>query len=157
MSPASPSDPPHRRPPLWLEECYLSREATRTLGRVAPTRAPILCLESHGPSFARLAAAIHGGSRRDRLVLVDLRCARDAILAGLIRVNASPRSTLAIDGIEFLDADGQRALVTSANLTGNALELNMELGLLVEGGSVPGRLSQHFGELIDRGILREMN
>lgn len=34
-------------------------------------------------------------------------------------------------------ADGERALVTSPNLTGPALELNMELGLLVEGGPIP--------------------
>jgi len=53
-------------------------------------------------------------------------------------------------------ADGTRALVTSANLTGRALEANMELGLLVEGGSIPTRLALHFRELIDRGTLREV-
>jgi cardiolipin synthase A/B len=63
---------------------------------------------------------------------------------------AGPRGTLHAKAVV---ADAQRALVTSANLTGNALELNMELGLLVEGGSVPRRLASHFAELIDRGVL----
>lgn len=54
-------------------------------------------------------------------------------------------------------ADGKRALVTSANLTGHALELNMELGLLVEGGPIPRRLTNHFTELIARGVLREVD
>lgn len=52
-------------------------------------------------------------------------------------------------------ADEQAALVTSANLTGAALGENMELGLLVRGGSVPRRLSKHFMSLIDDGILKQ--
>jgi phosphatidylserine/phosphatidylglycerophosphate/cardiolipin synthase-like enzyme len=52
-------------------------------------------------------------------------------------------------------ADEYAALVTSANLTGAALDENMELGLLVRGGGVPRRLSQHFMSLIDDGVLRE--
>jgi phospho-acceptor domain-containing protein len=122
MSPPAHFDPPSRHPrPLWLEDCYLSREASQTLDRVAPTHAPILCLDSFGPAFARLAEAIHAASGRDRLVVVDLRSARDAMLAGLIRVNASPRSTIAIDGIELLDVDGQRALLRTMDRDGPRL------------------------------------
>src|SRR5262249_35442756 len=40
-------------------------------------------------------------------------------------------------------ADEQTVLVTSANLTGSAIEANMELGLLVRGGQVPQRLARH--------------
>jgi len=54
-------------------------------------------------------------------------------------------------------ADGNWALVTSVNLTGHALELNMELGLLVEGGAIPQRPAAPFAELIARGILREVD
>ena len=64
-----------------------------------------------------------------------------------------PRGTLHAKAVV---ADGVRALVTSANLTGKALDVNMELGLLVEGGSVPERLAHHFGELIAKGILQEV-
>jgi phosphatidylserine/phosphatidylglycerophosphate/cardiolipin synthase-like enzyme len=50
-------------------------------------------------------------------------------------------------------ADGQVAFVTSANLTGHALDRNMELGLLVAGGPVPRRLADHFHGLIATAVL----
>jgi len=50
-------------------------------------------------------------------------------------------------------ADDHTALVGSANLTGQALNENMELGLLVEGGEVPRRLDAHFRSLIASQIL----
>jgi phosphatidylserine/phosphatidylglycerophosphate/cardiolipin synthase-like enzyme len=50
-------------------------------------------------------------------------------------------------------ADEYAALVTSANLTGAAMDQNMELGLLVKGGSVPRRISRHFMTLIDQDAL----
>jgi len=53
-------------------------------------------------------------------------------------------------------ADGRSALVTSANLTGQALAANMELGLLIQGGPVPRRVAAHFGELIASGTLRRV-
>ncbi len=53
-------------------------------------------------------------------------------------------------------ADAHAAFVTSANLTGQALNANMELGLLVQGGTVPMRLDAHFDELIAQGMLREV-
>lgn len=50
-------------------------------------------------------------------------------------------------------ADSRVALVSSANLTPFALELNMELGLSISGGEIARRISQHFYSLIDSGIL----
>jgi phosphatidylserine/phosphatidylglycerophosphate/cardiolipin synthase-like enzyme len=50
-------------------------------------------------------------------------------------------------------ADDQLAFVTSTNLTGYALDRNMELGLLVRGGEVPRLLADHFDGLINRGVL----
>lgn len=52
-------------------------------------------------------------------------------------------------------ADDRIAFVTSANLTGQALDANMELGLLVHGGRVPHRLAAHFRQLMDEGTLRQ--
>ncbi len=49
--------------------------------------------------------------------------------------------------------DGARAFITSANLTGHALERNMEAGVLIEGGSVPKTLGGHLQALIDVGIV----
>jgi phosphatidylserine/phosphatidylglycerophosphate/cardiolipin synthase-like enzyme len=49
--------------------------------------------------------------------------------------------------------DGARAFITSANLTGYALAKNMEAGVLVNGGPVPGTLRDHLQALIDVGVL----
>ncbi len=49
--------------------------------------------------------------------------------------------------------DGARAFITSANLTGHALEKNMEAGVLISGGVVPRALSDHLQALVDVGIL----
>jgi phosphatidylserine/phosphatidylglycerophosphate/cardiolipin synthase-like enzyme len=49
-------------------------------------------------------------------------------------------------------ADRSSALVSSANLTDHALEMNMELGL-VAGRSTSRRLADHFDQLILRGEL----
>lgn len=45
--------------------------------------------------------------------------------------------------------DGTRAFITSANLTGHALEKNIEAGVLINGGPVPKTLSDHLQALID--------
>lgn len=49
--------------------------------------------------------------------------------------------------------DGARAFITSANLTGHALEKNMEAGVLISGGPVPKTLSDHLQALIDVRVL----
>ncbi len=49
--------------------------------------------------------------------------------------------------------DGTRAFITSANLTGHALERNMEAGVLLSGGRLPKTLSDHLEALIDVGVL----
>lgn len=53
-------------------------------------------------------------------------------------------------------ADGASALVTSANLTENAIESNIELGVLVKGGDVPLRIHAHVMALINVGEFREV-
>lgn len=49
--------------------------------------------------------------------------------------------------------DGARAFITSANLTGYALEKNMEAGVLINGGLVPKTLGDHLQALIDVKII----
>ena len=53
-------------------------------------------------------------------------------------------------------ADGELLFISSANLTGYALALNMELGVLIKGGDLPGRVVDHFGRLIENGVLRRV-
>jgi hypothetical protein len=106
------SSEPIATSPQRLGGWSLPLASARTLERVAPTFAPILCLDCYGTAFARVARAIHGASRRrDGLIAVDLRGDDEATLANLLRSRSLPRATLAIDGIERLDHDLQNALI----------------------------------------------
>lgn len=53
-------------------------------------------------------------------------------------------------------ADGTTAFLTSANLTGNALEKNMEAGVVVSGGHVPTGLRAHLHALINSKVIRQV-
>lgn len=50
-------------------------------------------------------------------------------------------------------ADHQVAFITSANLTSAAMERNMELGVLVRGGTTPNRLHSHLDALVVTGAI----
>jgi phosphatidylserine/phosphatidylglycerophosphate/cardiolipin synthase-like enzyme len=50
-------------------------------------------------------------------------------------------------------ADEELALVSSANLTRYALNLNMELGLLISGGEVPNLICSHIANLVSQRAL----
>lgn len=53
-------------------------------------------------------------------------------------------------------ADGELAFVTSANLTGHALDQNLEVGVLIRGGQAPRRVMEHFHALMAKGVLRRV-
>lgn len=55
---------------------------------------------------------------------------------------------------KFAVADRNRLLVSSANLTEHAFNLNIELGVLIAGGSAPLEAAEHVDELIRRGVFR---
>lgn len=46
-------------------------------------------------------------------------------------------------------ADGRMCFITSANLTGHAMEKNMEAGVLISGGELPRLLENHLRSLVD--------
>ena len=48
------------------------------------------------------------------------------------------------------------ALISSANLTDDAFNRNMELGVSVRDPSMVTAVVDHFASLIDRGVLREV-
>ena len=50
-------------------------------------------------------------------------------------------------------ADGRMCFITSANLTGHALEKNMEAGVLIAGGSIPNLLFEHLRALTHTKII----
>ncbi|MTH36506.1 phospholipase [Paracoccus limosus] len=53
-------------------------------------------------------------------------------------------------------ADGNSAFLTSANLTGHALEKNMEAGVVISGGHVPAGLRAHLHALIETKVIRKI-
>lgn len=50
-------------------------------------------------------------------------------------------------------ADGHRMFLSSANFTEYAFTINMELGLLLTGGTLPGRVECHFDSLVSAETL----
>lgn len=50
-------------------------------------------------------------------------------------------------------ADGSTCFITSANLTGYAMDRNMEAGVLVSGGRIPKLLDEHLRSLVDTKIV----
>jgi phosphatidylserine/phosphatidylglycerophosphate/cardiolipin synthase-like enzyme len=50
-------------------------------------------------------------------------------------------------------ADGNSAFLTSANLTGHALEKNMEAGVVITGGLIPTGLRAHLHALIETKVI----
>lgn len=50
-------------------------------------------------------------------------------------------------------ADGRICFITSANLTGHAMEKNMEAGVLISGGYIPTLIDQHLSALVDMKMV----
>ena len=50
-------------------------------------------------------------------------------------------------------SDGVRCFITSANLTGYAMEKNMEAGVLITGGHIPKQLDDHLRSLVDIDVI----
>jgi phosphatidylserine/phosphatidylglycerophosphate/cardiolipin synthase-like enzyme len=50
-------------------------------------------------------------------------------------------------------ADSRWLFLSSANLTDYAFTVNMELGVLITGGPLPGQVQAHFDQLIQAGVL----
>ncbi len=50
-------------------------------------------------------------------------------------------------------ADGDMCFITSANLTGYAMEKNMEAGVLISGGNIPRLLVDHLRSLVNTKVV----
>ena len=55
--------------------------------------------------------------------------------------------------VKCVVADDRWLFLSSANLTDYAFTINMELGVLITGGTLPSQVEQHFERLVDAGIL----
>lgn len=56
--------------------------------------------------------------------------------------------------VKCVVADGRQLFLSSANLTRQAFSINMELGMLIHGGSAPGQVEGHFDALIRSELLK---
>lgn len=54
-------------------------------------------------------------------------------------------------------ADGERAFISSANLTDYAMEMNIEMGVMINGGDLPQQVDKLFRDLIILGIFERVN
>jgi phosphatidylserine/phosphatidylglycerophosphate/cardiolipin synthase-like enzyme len=63
------------------------------------------------------------------------------------------RPTGALLHAKALIVDRRDVLLTSANLTNNAYDNNLEIGLLCRGGQVGAQVQDHFDKLIAAGVL----
>jgi cardiolipin synthase len=99
----------------------------------------------------------HGGTVRGDSV----KAVRDAVSGASIYVwdaasrKADGDAISAAVHAKCAVADSRLAFITSANLTTAALERNMELGMLIRGGTVPDRLRQHLSALVTTKVVTE--
>jgi cardiolipin synthase A/B len=56
---------------------------------------------------------------------------------------------------KIIVVDDRIALVGSANITGRAMESNLECGILIHGGQIPRAISDHVTELTARQYLKQ--
>ncbi|MCC6649581.1 MAG: hypothetical protein IT348_00370 [Candidatus Eisenbacteria bacterium] len=91
------------------------------------------------------AAAALGAGLADRIVVFEWPLEMRATDA---------RSNRGLLHAKFALADDTTLFVSSANLTEAALDANMELGVLVSGGTLPSAVGKHVDRLIAEGYLR---
>lgn len=119
-----------------------------------------------------LLAALENATRRGVKVRLILESSEDS--AGALSHDAAEAFRSLREKVEFyvwpaskrphgarlhakgVIADGTAAFSTSANLTGHALDQNLELGVLVRGGVVPSLLAEHFRALMAAGVLQRL-
>jgi cardiolipin synthase A/B len=74
--------------------------------------------------------------------------------AGRLAWPGSHRPAGAAIHAKIIVVDRWTALVGSANLTGRAMDRNLECGVLIRGGAQPAQIRDHLVSLVDRGFLR---
>jgi cardiolipin synthase len=97
----------------------------------------------------------HGG----RVSVDSVKKMREAVLGARVFIwsaDAKQRDTGGLGGVVHAKcavADGRIAFITSANLSTAAMERNMELGVMIEGGHLPNQLDRHLQAMITTKML----
>jgi phosphatidylserine/phosphatidylglycerophosphate/cardiolipin synthase-like enzyme len=58
--------------------------------------------------------------------------------------------------VKCIVGDGRKLFLSSANLTEYAFSTNMELGMLITGGKLPGQIEAHFDGLLAAGVFEQV-
>ncbi len=99
-------------------------------------------------------SASHGGSLSVDPIATMRRCVPSANL--YVWIDRPAPFTEGRVHAKVAVADGHTAFLTSANLTGHALEKNMEAGVMIRGGHVPTGLRAHLHALIETKVIRKI-
>lgn len=94
----------------------------------------------------------HGGSLSVDPVATMRKCVPRAAL--YVWIDRPPPFTDGRVHAKVAVADGDVAFLTSANLTGHALDKNMEAGVVITGGSIPQGLRAHLHALVQTRVIR---
>jgi phosphatidylserine/phosphatidylglycerophosphate/cardiolipin synthase-like enzyme len=74
-----------------------------------------------------------------------------------LSMDAMDASKRAVLHAKCIVIDSKAALVTSANPTPAAYTKNIELGIIIRGGTIPNQIAGHFTSLIETGALRRLD
>jgi phosphatidylserine/phosphatidylglycerophosphate/cardiolipin synthase-like enzyme len=77
----------------------------------------------------------------------------DVLVWPLVNRERDENNRFGVLHVKSAVVDGAQMLLSSANLTGSAMTMNMELGLLIKGGELPGRVEAHITSLVRHGVL----
>lgn len=94
----------------------------------------------------------HGGSLSVDPVATMRRCVPSAVLY-IWTDRPAPFSEGRVHA-KVAVADGKTAFLTSANLTGHALEKNMEAGVVISGGPIPIGMRAHLHALVETKVIQ---
>jgi phosphatidylserine/phosphatidylglycerophosphate/cardiolipin synthase-like enzyme len=153
----------------------LRRTQQALLELIQSTRHSLLIVTFAAYKIPEVAAALVQAAERGVAVTLVLEALEDdpeeiperairalgETLAPLCRIYIWPLEHRPRDGkgrhgslhVKCAVADHSVAFISSANLTGHALSLNMELGVLIRGGDVPARIAEHVNRLIGSNVL----
>ena len=109
----------------------------------------------------KISLILESNEESEGAVTFNAVAAMGAELASASTVYAWPKEKREMDGkggrgalhVKCAVADDDAVMISSANLTDHAMNLNMELGLMVRGGPIPKSLGDHLRSLIQSRIL----
>jgi len=135
---------------------------------IGAAQAEILLVSFATQTEPAISAALHAAAERGvSITLLAERHADNPSYSGMstpfsgldaVRLHwpAADRAPGAALHAKIIVIDDRTALVGSANLTGRAMETNLECGILIRGGPQPGAIRDHVLDLYATGHLRRL-